>query len=220
MQLAAAFFDLDRTLVDAATEKALAVRLRSAGALHWSDVVRIAFSYLRYDHGVMDYDALKRRSVHLTMAGKPVKQCTDLAAEVVERLLASHLFPEACRLLEEHRNAGHRICIVSSAVDLVVRPCARILGADAFFATTLGVEGNCFTGAIEGRIHAGAGKAEALRDYAREQGIDLDASYAYGDHHDDRHMLGTVGHPVAVNPDGKLHAVAREQGWRVARWRI
>ncbi len=57
------------------------------------------------------------------------------------------------------------------------------------------------------------GKAEAIRELAAREGIDLSASYAYSDSVSDLPMLEAVGHPVAVNPDGALGRIARERGW-------
>src|SRR5688500_9442717 len=62
------------------------------------------------------------------------------------------------------------------------------------------------------------GKAEAIRELAAREGIELDASYAYSDSESDLPMLRAVGHPVAVNPDTTLQRVAREQGWGIVRF--
>jgi len=53
---------------------------------------------------------------------------------------------------------------------------------------------------------------------AEDEGIDLNASYAYSDSMTDLPMLETVGHPVVVNPDAALAAVAAERGWEVRRF--
>ena len=58
----------------------------------------------------------------------------------------------------------------------------------------------------------------AMRELAEREGIDLAESYAYSDSESDLPMLRAVGHPVAVNPDGELARVAREEGWDVMRF--
>jgi HAD superfamily hydrolase (TIGR01490 family) len=216
----ASFFDLDRTLLDAATEQVMAQQMRRAGLLGWGDILRIALAYLRYDNGITDYDALKRRSVRAVLADRPVAACSALAESLIESLMQERLFAEARGRLHFHRSAGHCVCIVSSAVDLLVAPCARHLEADAFFATALATDGECFSGEIHGRIHAGPAKAAAIREFAQARGLDLAASYAYGDHYDDRFMLASVGNPVAVNPNRRLRDHARQEGWQVVQWRV
>jgi phosphoserine phosphatase len=54
-----------------------------------------------------------------------------------------------------------------------------------------------------------------MRSLAQEEGIDLQASYAYSDSITDLPMLEVVGHPVVVNPDAELAAIAEERGWEM-----
>jgi len=61
-------------------------------------------------------------------------------------------------------------------------------------------------------------KAEAMRDLAVFEGIDLAESYAYSDSYTDVPMLESVGHPVAVNPDRVLARLARERGWEIVQF--
>jgi phosphoserine phosphatase len=75
-----------------------------------------------------------------------------------------------------------------------------------------------YTGRPEGVFTYREGKAEAMRELAAGEGLDLAASYAYSDSESDLPMLRAVGHPVAVNPDAELLRVAREQGWEVMRF--
>jgi hypothetical protein len=57
-----------------------------------------------------------------------------------------------------------------------------------------------------------------IRDAAARDGLDLSESFAYSDSYTDLPMLEAVGHPVVVNPDRVLAAVARERGWMVRQW--
>ena len=61
----------------------------------------------------------------------------------------------------------------------------------------------------------GPHKAEAIRDLALAEGIDLAGSFAYSDSITDLPMLECVGHPVAVNPDRELARIARDREWEV-----
>jgi hypothetical protein len=72
-----------------------------------------------------------------------------------------------------------------------------------------------YTGELDGPFCYGPGKVEAMLEIARWEGLDLGQCYAYSDSHSDLPMLSAVGHPVAVNPDGKLERHARVNGWPV-----
>jgi phosphoserine phosphatase len=72
-----------------------------------------------------------------------------------------------------------------------------------------------YTGRPTGLFVYRAQKAQAIRELAEREGIDLSASYAYSDSESDLPMLRAVGHPVAVNPDAALARIAREEGWPV-----
>ena len=72
-----------------------------------------------------------------------------------------------------------------------------------------------YTGELDGPFCYGPGKVEAMLELARWEGLDLGQCYAYSDSHSDLPMLSAVGHPVAVNPDGKLERHARGNGWPV-----
>jgi phosphoserine phosphatase len=75
-----------------------------------------------------------------------------------------------------------------------------------------------YTGRAGGPFTYREGKAEAIRELAQREGIDLAASWAYSDSESDLPMLRLVGHPVAVNPDKALAQVARDNGWEVMRF--
>jgi phosphoserine phosphatase len=75
-----------------------------------------------------------------------------------------------------------------------------------------------YTGREGGPFNYREGKAQAIRELAEREGIDLGASYAYSDSESDLPMLRLVGHPVAVNPDAELARTAREEGWEIMRF--
>jgi phosphoserine phosphatase len=107
------------------------------------------------------------------------------------------------------------VVVVSASPEEIVRPLCRYLGIEDVIATKseLDEEGR-YTGRIE-RYAYGPVKAQAIAEMAAAEDIDLDASYAYSDSVTDLPMLDIVGHPVAVNPDTELAAVAEERGWEV-----
>src|SRR5205085_10935931 len=130
-------------------------------------------------------------------------------------VLTPIIYAEALELIEEHRLAGRKTVIVSSSPIETVEPIGEHLGVDDVIATRarLDAEGR-YTGELEFYAY-GPHKAEAIREMAVAEGLDLAGSYAYSDSISDLPLLELVGNPVAVNPDRELTRVAREREWDV-----
>jgi phosphoserine phosphatase len=99
-----------------------------------------------------------------------------------------------------------------------VLPLAAYLGVDEAIATRaeVGDDGR-YTGGVE--LYAyGETKADAMRELAARDGIDLAASFAYSDSATDIPMLAVVGHATAVNPDRELRRTALANGWEIRRF--
>jgi len=139
----------------------------------------------------------------------------QIVRETLDDVLTPIIYAEALELIEQHRLAGRKTVIVSSSPIETVEPIGEHLGVDDVIATRarLDAEGR-YTGELEFYAY-GPHKAEAIREMAVAEGLDLAGSYAYSDSITDLPMLELVGHPVAVNPDRELTRVAREREWDV-----
>jgi phosphoserine phosphatase len=93
-----------------------------------------------------------------------------------------------------------------------------VLGFDGGIGSRSEIVDGVYTGRAGGPFTYREGKADAMRELAAREGIDLARSWAYSDSESDLPMLRAVGHPVAVNPDAVLARVAREEGWAVLRF--
>ena len=109
--------------------------------------------------------------------------------------------------------------LVSGSVEAIVRPLADRLDVRDVLAPRLEAADGRLTGRLDRPPLAGNRKADAVREFARDNGVDLEASYAYADSLDDMPMLEVVGRPAAVNPDERLLGAALERGWDVYRWK-
>jgi HAD superfamily hydrolase (TIGR01490 family) len=127
------------------------------------------------------------------------------------------LFPEAVETLREHKRAGHRVVILSGALDFLLEPFREV--ADDVLSASLETEDGVYTGELSGAPVAGEARARMLASFARKRGVDLARSYAYADAISDLPMLEAVGNPVAVNPDRRLLKAAKERGWQIRDWR-
>ena len=213
----AAFFDFDGTLIDGFSAKAVLSDRARRGALGPADVTRMVSALARTLAGEEVLEDYLRAEV-AALAGTPTAELEDLGRRLTRSVLGGWLHTEIPALLAHHRARGDRIVIATSALPFQVEPLAEELGVDDVLCTRLAVEDGTCTGTVVGDVLWGEGKARAVRAYAKQHGIDLGASHGYGNGDEDVPFLSAVGHPVAVNPNEGLAAVALERGWRVERF--
>src|SRR5829696_9710268 len=158
-------------------------------------------------------DALRER-VGKTLEGVRVRDLQRLAPDVLAGVLP-RLYPRMLAIAYEHQDAGRPIFICTAASQEIAELMAIVLTFDGAVGSVSEVVDGHYTGRAGGPFTYREGKAEAIRDLAEREGIDLAESWAYSDSESDLPMLRCVGHPVAVNPDAELLRVAREEGWQV-----
>ena len=219
-QRAAAFFDLDKTVIAKSSTLAFGRPFYKGGLVNRRAVLKSSFAQFVYLLQGADEDSMDRMRDYLKAlcAGWPVQQVHDIVAETLHDLIDPMVYDEAVALMEEHRASGRDVVIVSSSGEEVVGPIGEMLGVDRVIATRMVVEDGKYTGDIAFYAY-GQGKAEAMHELAEQQGYDLTASYAYSDSFTDLPMLEAVGHPTAVNPDKPLRKAAAENGWPVTQFR-
>jgi HAD superfamily hydrolase (TIGR01490 family) len=127
------------------------------------------------------------------------------------------VYPQMLEIAYAHQDEGRPVYIVTAASHEMAELLAHVLAFDGGIGARSEIVDGVYTGRPEGPFTYREGKAEAIRELAEREGIDLSASYAYSDSESDLPMLRAVGHPVAVNPDTTLGKVAKEEGWDVIR---
>lgn len=211
---AAAFFDLDKTIIATSSATAFSRPFMAGGLLTRRSVVRTAYAQFLYLVGGADEAQTERLRAQLSrmVTGWDVAQVSSIVAETLHESIDPAVYAEAVALIEEHHEAGHDVVIVSASGSEIVEPIAAVLGADHVIATRMGVRDGRYTGDIDFYAY-GENKATAIRELAEARGYDLASSYAYSDSITDMPMLAAVGHGFAVNPDRALRRVAAERGW-------
>jgi HAD superfamily hydrolase (TIGR01490 family) len=217
---AVAFFDLDKTIIAKSSTLAFTRPMFKAGLLSGSTLAKAAIAQAYYQAFGADHDQLERIKDELSAMTKgwDREEIEALVTETVDEVVTPLVYAEALAVMAEHQGVGRRVVVISASPEEIVRPLCRHLGIDDVIATRAAVdEEGRYTGELE--LYAyGPGKAEAMRAMADQDGIDLDASYAYSDSVTDLPMLEAVGHPVVVNPDAPLRAIATERGWEIRRF--
>ncbi|HEX5331697.1 MAG TPA: HAD family hydrolase [Cellulomonas sp.] len=213
---AAAFFDLDKTIIATSSATAFSRPFLAGGLLTRRAILRSAYAQLLYLGGGADAGQTERLRAQLshTVTGWDVAQVTEIVERTLHESIDAAVYAEAVALIEEHHAAGRDVVIVSASGSDVVRPIAALLGADQVIASHMQVVDGRYTGGIDFYAY-GENKAVAIRALADRLGYDLDASYAYSDSITDAPMLAVVGHAFAVNPDRGLRRMAAEEGWGV-----
>jgi HAD superfamily hydrolase (TIGR01490 family) len=216
----AAFFDLDKTVIAKASIAAFGRPLHRGGLVNRRLVARALVSQIIYLHLGASEEKLARirESMLMLTKGWDAAQIEEIVREALEETVEPIIYAEALDLIEAHRAAGHKVYLVSASPEVIVQRVAEHLGVDGSIASRPLVddEGR-YTGEMEFYAY-GPLKAEAMKELALAEGIDLEESSAYSDSYTDLPMLEAVGHPVAVNPDRVLAKVAREREWEVMQF--
>jgi HAD superfamily hydrolase (TIGR01490 family) len=217
---AAAFFDLDKTLIAGSSGMQFARVARRHKLVGRGQLASWGVEHLRYRlRGTTDERTTEVLKVARELiAGVPARSLERMNPEVMAAILP-RVYPQMLEEVYAHQDAGRPTFIVSAAGSGVVESLAAVLGMDGGVGTRYGIgEDGALTGRFDGPFVYGEGKVEAMREYAAEHDIDLAASYAYSDSVSDLPMLRAVGNPVVVNPDPPLLEIAREEGWQVMRF--
>lgn len=212
----AAFFDIDKTLVNGASLLFLARAARSIGVVSLPDLARFgvkAFAFRRRGERMGVLDQVRTRGMQL-LAGQPASRMHALAETVVARM-QPRIWPDTRALLRAHLEAGHEVWLISATPDFLAAELASALGATGGIGSGLEIRDGVFTGDFVGRTMHGPEKGHAAERVMREQRCDPADCYAYSDSINDLPLLTAVGTPVVVNPDRALERHARTAGWRV-----
>ena len=216
----AVFFDLDRTLMQGSSAYQFGRAAFAAGLISRRQLASDAWANVRFrlrgstDEGT---HALRDR-ISKSLAGTAVKDMDRLGAPVLARVLP-RIYPGMLELAHQHQDEGRRAYIITAASNELAEILAHVLALDGGIGSQFSeIRDGVYTGHPTGLFIYGEEKALAVRELARSEAISLEDSYAYSDSASDLPMLRAVGHPVAVNPDRELLAVARKEGWEVLRF--
>ena len=218
---AAAFFDVDNTVVRGASIFHLARGLYRRKFFSLRDIARMAWQQLRFRAVGESLDHLQeiRESALSFVAGHSVAELTAIGEEVYDEVIADKIWPGTHALAQLHLEAGQRVWLVTATPVEVADVIARRLGLSGALGTVAESVDGVYTGRLVGEPLHGAAKAEAIRALAEREGLDLSRCAAYSDSANDIPMLSLVGEPCAINPDAALRAHAKAHGWRIRDYR-
>lgn len=215
MGRAAAFFDLDRTVLRRASGPLIAEALAAAGLVGVSGNALGGLFYRVYDVlGETLPSMALARAAAVMAKGWPVQRVREAGREVAGQL-DGLVAPYARPLIRHHKDAGHMVVLATTTPLDLIGPLAELLGFDDVVATRYAERDGAYTGVLEGDFVWARGKLSAVRRWASHHDVGLSDSFAYSDSFYDLPLLGAVGHPAAVNPDPRLLLVASLRRWPV-----
>ena len=219
---AAAFFDVDNTMIRGASIYFFGKGMAGRGLVTTGDLLRFGWQQLRFRvRGKEDMAAVAeaREKALSLVAGKSVADIVAYGEEIYDELMAERIWSGTRAMAQAHLDAGQRVWLVTATPVELARIIAKRLGLTGALGTVAEVEDGLYTGRLVGEPLHGPSKAEAVKALAEREGLDLSRCTAYSDSANDIPMLSAVGRGVAINPDTGLRAAARQNGWEVRDFR-
>jgi HAD superfamily hydrolase (TIGR01490 family) len=215
---AAAFFDLDKTLMAGSSGVFFARAAYETGMISRSRLLRDLYENLRFRlRGSTDDRADDvRKRVGEMIAGVAVRDLQRLSPRVLAGVLP-RLYPQMLQRAYAHQDAGVPVYILTAASQEMADLLAHVLAFDGGLGSRSEIVDGRYTGRPAGPFNYREGKVLSMRELAEREGIDLAVSYAYSDSESDLPMLRAVGQPVVVNPDAELRRIALSEGWELLR---
>ena len=217
---AAAFFDVDGTI--AATNIVMPyVHLRLEELPLPAKVAWVPFFLLKAAWYIM-VDRFDRsrfnRIFYRNYRGREIETKQELGRRCFEGYLKPKLFPQARARIEELKEQGFEVVLVTGNLDFLMAPLAEELGINHLLAAELEADNGRFTGELKGMPVSDIEKAKRVLKFAEKNDISLDEGYAYGDSTADLPMIESVGNPHAVNPSSRLRRIAEEREYPILEW--
>ncbi|MFE2753122.1 HAD family hydrolase [Actinosynnema sp. NPDC059335] len=219
---AAAFFDVDNTMMMGASIFHFARGLAARKYFKNSDLAGFAWQQLKFRVGGREDPqsvAASREQALSFVAGRSVAELISLGEEIYDELMADRIWAGTQALAQMHLDAGQRVWLVTATPVELAQIIARRLGLTGALGTVSESENGIYTGRLVGDLLHGRAKAHAVRALAAKEGLDLRRCTAYSDSVNDVPMLSVVGTAVAVNPDSGLRETARKRGWEIRDFR-
>jgi HAD superfamily hydrolase (TIGR01490 family) len=219
---AAAFFDVDNTMMRGASIYHFARGLASRGLFTTSDLMKFAAGQALFrirGNENPEHIARAKEMALAFVAGLKVDEVVRLGEEIYDEVMADRVWAGTRALAQAHLDAGQRVWLVTATPVELARVIAQRLGLTGALGTVAETSEGAYTGRLVGDLLHGPAKAEAVRALARREGLDLSRCTAYSDSANDLPMLSLVGHAYAINPDSELREYARDQKWEIRDFR-
>ncbi|MDH5764816.1 MAG: HAD-IB family hydrolase [Gammaproteobacteria bacterium] len=217
--MALALFDLDNTLLAGDSDYLWGCFLSEKGLVDKDlyEQANLRF-YEQYKQGTLDIHEFLNFAL-TPLAENDFTRLQEFHAEFMATSIREIMTKTGQARIRQHREQGDYIVIITATNSFVTGPIAEAFGVDHLIATEPEIINGQYTGRVAGTPCFQHGKITKLNEWLEISGKTLEGSYFYSDSHNDLPLLEQVSHPVAVDPDDQLKAIALERGWKIETFR-
>ncbi len=216
----AAFFDLDRTILDVNSGRLYVRNERRLGRISAWQLAESFFWFAMYHLSLLDVEKAYNRALR-HYRGLPSELLRERTADWFGREVVERVQPGAVSAFDWHRRQGHPLVLLTSSSCYLAELFADKAELDDWLANRFVVDGaGLLTGEYESPLCFGPGKVVWAERWAEKRCVELRDSYFYTDSLSDLPMLERVGHPRVVNPDPRLRRTALKRGWPILDWSL
>lgn len=215
----AAFFDLDRTLIDVNSALLYAQFERKNGRISTKMLIDAAFCSLLYHLNLLDMESAYRKATS-HYRNRLEKEVEEQSNEFFQGYIKHRIQKGALKAIEKHREKGHTNVLLSSTSSFQGAIACKTWGIEHCLTNEFPVRDGRLTGVFKQPLCYHQGKVEKAEAWAKENQVNLDESYFYTDSFSDLPMLERVKNPRVVNPDPKLRKYAKKKGWMILNWKV
>lgn len=212
-----AFFDLDRTIINAVSGTELAKAAWRRGLMRFPDLLQAIYLSMVYKFGLKDPLIIVNKMTSW-VKGLPEETFEKLCLDVYNEVLLPSLHSEAGPEIQMHKMRGAKVVLLSSSLAPICKAIATHIGIDDILCSELEAVDGILTGFPTGKLCFGDEKLTRLKDYCEKNNSAPEEAWYYADADTDLPVLRIVGFPVCVNPERKLAKIAGKNGWKIYKW--
>ncbi|MFA5097558.1 MAG: HAD-IB family hydrolase [Candidatus Margulisiibacteriota bacterium] len=208
-----AVFDIDGTIIKGFTEFHFFIYLFKKGIINVADIISLAMYFILFRLGFMSVEGLRKKAAGI-VDGMKIEKFSQIVKNFFNETIRHRISEKALKIIDADKRQEYRIVISTAAFDLIAQGYADIVSADSIIATEIAVCENVINGKVKSVINYGRNKEAKMREFCRNNNVDLAKSKAYANDLSDLFLLKMFGCPIVCNPDRKMRAIARKNGWR------
>lgn len=210
-----AIFDVDNTIINGQSQKYLLSYAFQHGMIPFLLFLKINIWFILYKIGFAKNPESIINNAYSFIKNFSMTDIDDLASKVFDERIKKQIYIEAVNRINLHKTNGDRIILLSNSTDIIISKIANFLDIEEFICTRLEEIGGVYTGKITGKINYGENKVTYIKEFLNINSRIISNAYFYSDHISDYPLLSSVEFPVVVNPDRKLHRIAKKNHWDV-----
>jgi HAD superfamily hydrolase (TIGR01490 family) len=149
----------------------------------------------------------------------PADQQAEWQREFFKYYLRAMVSKKGLELIEQYRAGQAFIMLSTSSMRFIAQPVADLIKVDYLMATDGCIINGKYTGEIKGQANYQAGKKINFLNWLKNSGMQFEKTIFYTDSINDLALLELADIPIAVNPDNKLHALAKKNNWQIIDFR-